>query len=104
MSRAKVTMAAVVVAVCAGGPLAAGQDYGWGPLGSGMNSYVNTLTVYNDELIAGGYFTTAGSVTCNYVARWNGSTWQPLGSGLDYDDDWALTVYSGELIAGGAIS
>jgi len=26
--------------------------------------------VYNGDLIVGGYFTSAGGVTCNYVARW----------------------------------
>ena len=58
------------------------------------------LTVYNGELIAGGRFTTAGGVTCNYIARWNGATWQPLGAGMN-GDVYALTVYNGELIAGG---
>ena len=38
-----------------------------------MNGGVSALTVYNGELIAGGDFTTAGGVTCNYIARWNGS-------------------------------
>ena len=43
---------------------------------------VCALTVYNGELIAGGWFTTAGGVTCNCIARWDGSAWQPLGSGM----------------------
>ena len=50
--------------VCAGVPTATGQDYDWGPLGSGMNGetspYVSALTTYNGELIAGVSFTTAG--------------------------------------------
>ncbi|MCH7592762.1 MAG: hypothetical protein IH989_08295 [Planctomycetes bacterium] len=51
-------------------------------------------------LIAGGWFTTAGGTTVNSIARWDGASWSPLGSGMD---DWvaALTVYNGELIAGG---
>ena len=36
-----------------------------------MNSVVWSLTVYNGELIAGGYFTTAGGVAANYIARWD---------------------------------
>jgi hypothetical protein len=66
-----------------------------------MNATVFALTVYNGELIAGGGFTYAGGVTCNYIARWNGSQWQPLGTGMN---NWvyALTVYNGELIAGGS--
>jgi hypothetical protein len=39
-----------------------------------MNYPVYALTVYNDELIAGGKFTTAGSVECNRIARWHDST------------------------------
>lgn len=31
---------------------------------------VNTLTVSDGKLIAGGCFTTAGGVPCNHVAKW----------------------------------
>ena len=44
---------------------------------------VSALTVYNGELIAGGDFTTAGGTRASYIARWNGATWQPLGSGMN---------------------
>jgi hypothetical protein len=69
-----------------------------------MNSEVDALTVYNGELIAGGYFTTAGGVSANNIARWNGTTWQPLGTGMGGDSHprvSALMVYNDELIAGG---
>ena len=39
-------------------------------------------------------------MAANRVARWDGSTWQPFGLGMN-DDVRALTVYNGELIAGG---
>ena len=68
-------------------------------------TWVSALTVYNGELIAGGVFTTAGGVDASKIARWNGSIWQPLGSGVSgggiYQGVYALTVYNGELIAGG---
>ena len=35
------------------------------------------------------------------IASWNGTTWSALGTGLSYYYDYALTVYNGELIAGG---
>ena len=84
----------------------------WSPLGSGMeggqyHTDVHALTVYNGELIAGGTFTIAGGTPANYIARWDGSTWSPLGSGMGADDwpyrpdVYALTVYNGELIAAG---
>ena len=76
----------------------------WSPLGSGMNGFVMALTVYNNELIAGGYFTTAGGVSANYIAKWNGTTWSPLGNGLGGGSNTvvgALIIYNNELIACG---
>jgi hypothetical protein len=77
----------------------------WSPLGSGMSgnveeTFVKALTVYNDKLIAGGSFTSAGGVAANCVAAWGGSTWSALGSGMN-DRVTALTVYDNKLIAGG---
>jgi hypothetical protein len=73
-------------------------EYDWGPLDSGMNSTVYALTEFNGELIAGGSFTTAGGTNCMRIARWDGNTWQPLGSGMggpEYPNVQALTVYNG---------
>src|SRR5438034_1125826 len=39
----------------------------------------------------------------NCVAEWDGSTWSALGSGLDWPVT-ALTVFQGDLIAGGQFS
>ena len=64
---------------------------------------MTALTVYNGELIAGGYFTTAGGVPCNYIARWDGATGSRWGRGWTATCD-ALTVYNGELIAGGSFT
>ena len=81
----------------------------WQPLGSGMagggvfGPAVIALTVYNGQLVAGGYFTTAGGVGCNYIASWNGSSWQPLSSGVYTESNCSvnvLTVYNGQLVAG----
>jgi hypothetical protein len=71
----------------------------WQPLGEGLYGTVYSLTVYDGDLIAGGYFTTGETAGYN-VARWDGNEWQPLGSGLNRSA-YALTVYNGELIAGG---
>ncbi len=87
----------------------------WQPLGSGTaggwpasTGTVHAVTAYNGELIAGGDFYTAGGVSCHNIARWDGNVWQPLGLGL-YDpyhgsNVSALTVYAGDLIAGGGFS
>ena len=51
-------------------------------------------------LYAGGYFTTAGEVSANYVAKWDGNAWSALGSGLD-GYVFALAVSGTNLYAGG---
>jgi hypothetical protein len=59
----------------------------WSPLGTGIKGgSVVALTVFDEgdgpALYAGGYFTTAGGVPANLIAKWDGSTWSPLGSGI----------------------
>jgi pyrimidine deaminase RibD-like protein len=66
----------------------------------GMNEDVYALAVYDNKLIAGGWFTAAGGVGANHIAAWDGSGWSPLGSGTN-SAVGALTVYDGKLIAGG---
>lgn len=72
-------------------------------LGPGvMGGGVSCLTVYDDELIAGGWFSSAGGVLSESIARWNGSIWQGLGLGAsDGGEIMALTTRGGYLIAGG---
>jgi len=62
----------------------------WSALGSGMNNNsVRALATFDDgsgggpALYAGGVFTTAGGVTATFIAKWNGSSWSALGSGMN---------------------
>ena len=48
---------------------------GWVALGSGTNSQVMALTTYNNKLVAGGFFSTAGGVSASHLAQWDGSSW-----------------------------
>jgi hypothetical protein len=85
----------------------------WSALGGGLGDYpiygrVRALAVLpSGELVAAGYFTTASGVPANRIARWNGSTWAPLGSGLTgvsggNVDVMALAVMpNGDLVAAG---
>ncbi|WP_201987648.1 T9SS type A sorting domain-containing protein [Hymenobacter rubidus] len=51
--------------------------------GNGLNNYVQALAVAsNGDVYAGGYFTQAGGVAASGVAKWNGATWSPLGTGV----------------------
>jgi hypothetical protein len=76
----------------------------WKQLGDGYFEHVNAFTVYNDDLIAGGYRFGVDEVGLTSIARWDGSSWYNFSGNMD---EWrfsavnALTVYKGELIAGG---
>ena len=86
----------------------------WSTLGTGMRSFitgdgrVNSLAVDKDgNLYAGGEFLYAGEVSANRVAKWNGTTWSALGSGIGQASTAFSSVYalrldsSGNLYAGG---
>jgi len=77
----------------------------WNPVGSGMDDKVTVLTTdtVNNLLYAGGYFITAGGITVNHIAKWNGTDWSALGTGTD-GKVTALCMHNGELYAGGAFT
>ena len=57
------------------------------------------------NLYAGGYFTTAGGVAANNIAKWDGSAWSALGSGMNGQPDvYALAVSGTNLYAGGCFT
>lgn len=76
------------------------QSYYWSPLGSGVNGNVNSLAIFNGNIIAAGGFTQAGSVNVMNIAQWNGTNWSQLGNGLN-DSVFALCVYNNKLYAVG---
>jgi hypothetical protein len=55
----------------------------WTNLGSGMQASVRAMAYDGTNLYAGGSFTSAGGVSANRIAKWNGTTWTNLGSGLN---------------------
>jgi hypothetical protein len=58
--------------------------YAWTNLDGGLNERVYYGLAYDGtNLFAGGLFTSAGGVPANYVARWDGTNWFNLGSGMD---------------------
>jgi hypothetical protein len=90
----------------------------WLPLGSGVaplpasgTPVVWTMTAFDDgtgpALYAAGQFGFAGGIAANNIARWNGTSWSPLGSGLTggveqlvmalavYDDGTGPALYAG---------
>lgn len=61
----------------------------WSAVGSGLTGDrgVRSLVVYDDgngpALYAGGYFTHAGELEANRIARWDGLSWSDVGGGID---------------------
>lgn len=84
----------------------------WWALGSGTSGgfynlgVVRALTVFNGELIVGGYFALAGGNPAVGIAKWNGSTWSALSSGMGgvYPHVEALIAFDNQLIATGTFS
>jgi hypothetical protein len=65
---------------------------------------VLALTEWNGNLIAGGFFTTAGGQTVNHIARWDGSAWRASIAGGEIGVNNivnALTVWNGFPVAAG---
>ncbi|MBX3362444.1 MAG: hypothetical protein KF912_10010 [Phycisphaeraceae bacterium] len=93
-----------------------------GPPFNGVNNVATTLRVFDDgtgpALYVGGVFTTAGGVTVNRIAKWNGSSWSPLsGPGAvgmsfgvyslcEFDDGGGSDLYAGGdfVQSGGVVS
>jgi hypothetical protein len=105
-------LACAAVALPAGPARAAEGDESWGEgFGwPGVDDAIYAMTVYRGDLIVGGRITEAGGVTVSRIARWDGVSWQPLGTGLRRPDSFdepfvtALAVYNDELIVAGSFS
>jgi len=77
----------------------------WPLLGSGWDSYggneaINAMTVYNGNLVVGGYF-DFGNNTEDLI-MWNGTSWSALGRNIHGSSVNALIVYNGNLIIAGS--
>jgi hypothetical protein len=59
------------------------------------------VTVYNGELIAGGFFSNAGGIPANHIAKWNGTNWSTLGNGSN-SIVYSMTVHNNQLISDGS--
>jgi len=82
----------------------------WSSLGTGSSNGVLggvlALAVVGNEVYVGGFFTSAGGVSANYVARFNTqtNTWSSLGTGSSNGVDsavLALAVVGNEVFVGG---
>jgi hypothetical protein len=72
---------------------------GTGVTGSGSTPSVNTMVTFDDgtgpALYVGGQtFTTAGGISANRVAKWDGKNWSAVGDGFANGLVWKLAVYN----------
>lgn len=85
----------------------------WSALGKGLRrpvgygGYVYALAIDRFGFVyAGGYFSKAGDLPANNIARWDGAAWSALGDGIT-GDPYTATVYAlaadtrGNVFAGG---
>jgi hypothetical protein len=67
-----------------------------------VNGEVYCFSIFNDTLYAGGTFTTNDSGTAlNNIAKWSGTDWQPLGTGIGGVEVNAMDVFNDSLFVGG---
>jgi hypothetical protein len=83
----------------------------WSALGSGVNGTlplnvrVSALALSGSDLYVGGSFTSAGGNGATNVAKWNGSAWSALGSGVNATATvWAMSVLGSNLYVGGTFT
>src|SRR2546422_1350956 len=72
-----------------------------------LRPYVSALAVSGSGVYAGGAFTTAGGSAANSIAKWNGSSWSALGSGMGgvtYPEVYAPAGLGSDLYAGGGVT
>jgi hypothetical protein len=68
---------------------------------NGPDGEVSALLVHDGALYAGGQFASIGSMPARRIARFDGSEWSALGSGIN-GNVRALAEYDGDLIAAGS--
>ncbi len=74
---------------------------------NGVNGNVLAIAVSGSDVYVGGAFTQAGSVMARNVAKWNGTSWSVLGSGLVNGvsvNARAIAVSGSEVYVGGDLS
>lgn len=84
----------------------------WSSLDGGIGSSqdgpgVYCLTVVGSNLVAGGFFETAGKTDALNIVRWDGHAWHPLGDGIGVSENsevYALCANGRNLYAGGRFS
>ena len=74
----------------------------WHPLGTGLDGFGVSLAVNAaGEIYVSGTFDHADGVDCHNIAKWNGKTFEPLGSGINEQANVLVFDKYDQLYAGG---
>lgn len=81
----------------------------WAGVGSGLGvsgrpASVGSLVVRGSNVYAGGRFRMPGTTAYANIAKWDGSTWSTLGSGLNNSVQAIAVAGNGDVVAGGAFT
>jgi hypothetical protein len=107
-----------------GGLLWIGGDFNWnsgpGPYlavwdgvnlssapGGVPNNWVDALGSWQGQLVVGGTFSSIGGKTASHVARWDGTSWNAMGSGIGGPSSFTVHSFAelnGRLYAGGSFT
>jgi hypothetical protein len=78
------------------------------PIAEEPNGSILDLKVFHNVLYACGKFTKFGNTTCNYVAKFDGLSWQPVGDFSQFETNAqgpaqinAIEIYKNEIYVGG---
>lgn len=75
----------------------------WDSLPQSPNAAVSQLVVCNGKLYAFGIFNKIGTISCNKMAVWDGTSWTPVWMPYYFDNIADICEYKGELYIGGNI-
>ena len=67
----------------------------------GADGPIWAMTMWGNDLYVAGEFSRIGGVSANKIARWDGTNWTALGSGVLGNYVRALCVHQGQLCVGG---
>lgn len=80
----------------------------WDSLGCGIDDTVATfpgnmhsVVRFGNDIVIGGAFRTAGTITSNFMARWNGTQWNSNFGGQPSDVVDGMLIHNGELYING---
>lgn len=77
----------------------------WSALGTGTNNQVKTITAIDpSNVYVGGWFSTAGGIVVNNIAKWDGSSWSALVSGLNNTVEELYALDASNIYAGGTFT